>query len=391
MGRIRVIHVVHSLANAGTEGGVRKLLAGLDPGRFEQIVCTVAPAPAVEPESGARVIPLGRPGNVRRVLIRALREVFLRERPDIVHSRNWGAIEAVVAARSAGVRGIIHSEHGLEISSYRRQPWRRRIFRRLCFEWANHVFAVSVGLRDYYAKELLIDKHRIQVIPNGVDTMRFRPCIAARRIVRDKLNIGQETVVIGTVGRLDPIKDHRTLFEAVDLLLATGLPVQLVIVGEGTERRTLERDVQARKLLAQKTVFVGETSEVATYLNGFDVFVLPSHAEGMSNALLEAMAVSLACVATRVGGNPELVEHGSSGLLFEAQDTAMLAAHLKTVVSDARWRSYLGENARRRAVEGFSWSRMLTNYTKLYEEAVSDRQANSGILSYVSPARALHK
>ncbi len=385
------MHVIDSLGTGGTEEGIRKLLSGLDPAAFEQIVCTVAPSPQTEAKTGTRVISLGRSGGGRQMLVGKLKRVFERERPHIVHSRNWGAIEAIVAARMAGVRTVIHSEHGLESSTYRRQPWRRNVMRQLCFACADRVFAVSDSLRAYYAQQLWIGKNRMRVIPNGVDTKRFRPQEDVRHAARQKLGVGPDTLVIGTLGRLDPIKDHRTLFQAADLLLTFGVPVQLVVVGDGAERKALEADMKTRNLLATQTVFVGETTDTVSQLNSFDVFVLPSLAEGMSNALLEAMSVGVPCVATRVGGNPELVEEGSSGLLFEPGDATRLAAHLKSLALNPQYRHDLGGNARRRAEERFSLHRMLSNYTQLYEEALGKKHGDSANPIYMPSARAWHQ
>jgi glycosyltransferase involved in cell wall biosynthesis len=139
-------------------------------------------------------------------------------------------------------------------------------------------------------------------------------------------------------------------------------------------------------------VFVGGTNDVVSQLNSFDIFVLPSLAEGMSNALLEAMSVGLPCIATRVGGNPELVEGGSSGLLFGAGDAGMLATQLKSVALDRLYRRHLGSNARKRVEDCFSLHRMLSNYTQLYEEAMEKKpDASSAVLPYVPAARTWNK
>jgi sugar transferase (PEP-CTERM/EpsH1 system associated) len=388
MKRIRIIHVIDSLGTGGAESGIRKLLAGLDASLFEQTVCTVAPGPASESESGARVISLSRAGSEKRkLLVPQLIKVFRRERPDIVHSRNWGTIEAVPAARLARVKTVVHSEHGLELATLHRQPWRRNAMRRLCFAWANRVFAVSEDLSRYYAGKLRIRKDRIGVIANGVDCNKFSWCIQSRVIMRQQLGIENSTVVIGTVGRLDPIKDHRTLFQALDLLLLHGIPALLVIVGDGPERKILENDARARGEVAKRIRFVGESKDVLSHLCAFDIFALPSLAEGMSNALLEAMAAGLACVATRVGGNPELIQHGKSGLLFEPGRVAALAGYLKSLATDAPLRHSLGMNARSRIQERFSLQRMLSDYTGLYLDAAEHRQPSPAMLDYKTLAR----
>lgn len=391
MSRVRIIHVVDGFGTGGIEEGIRKLLSGLDPRTFEQIVCTVAPYPETDSRTGNRVISLGRSCAGRRLLVGKLKRVFNRERPDIVHSRNWGAIEAIVAARMAGVRAVVHSEHGLELSTYRRQPWRRNVIRQICFAWADRVFAVSQALKAYYRQQLWIAENRMGVIPNGVDTEKYCPCEGTRLTARQKLGAGPDTLVIGTVGRLDPVKDHGTLFRAVDLVLASGLSVQLVIVGDGPERKALEADIQVRKATAERTVFVGEASDIPSQLNSFDVFVLPSRAEGMSNALLEAMSVGTACVVTRVGGNPELVEEGLSGLLFEPGDAATLATHLRFLALNPQFRQSLASNARRRVEDHFSLRRMLSNYAHLYEEVLGNRPADSAAMNYMSSTRSWHE
>jgi sugar transferase (PEP-CTERM/EpsH1 system associated) len=372
MDRVRIMHVVDSLGTGGTEEGIRKLLSGLDGNAFEQAVCTVAPCTQSE-TLGARIFSVGNSGGGRQMLVARFKQVFESEQPHVVHSRNWGAIEAIVAARLARIRAIVHSEHGLESSTYQRQPLRRNAIRRLCFAWTDRVFAVSHALRAYYAQQLRMKEDRIGVIPNGVDTERFRTRPEMRIAYREKLGVAPDTVVIGTVGRLDPIKDHRTLFLGVDLLLAMGVAVHLVIVGDGPERKALEASIQTRNAFSGRVTFAGETSDVVSYLNSFDIFVLPSLAEGMSNALLEAMSVGVACVATRVGGNPELIEDGSSGLLFDAGDARALAARLKTLASNPRYRQELGGNARRRVEKCFSLHRMMHNYTRLYTHALGNR------------------
>jgi sugar transferase (PEP-CTERM/EpsH1 system associated) len=369
------MHVVHSLGTGGTEAGVRKLLAGLDGSAFQQTVCTVLDSPAADPTTGTRVISLGRSRRSIGFLVPDLARVFERERPHIVHSRNWGTIEAVPAARLARVPGVIHSEHGFNMHTVNQQPWRRTVFRRVCFKWADLFLVVSQGLRDHYARQLRIPVDRIQVVANGVDTQRFRPLPECRKDFRRKLGFGENTFVVGTVSRLDPVKNHRGLFRAAERMLSEGCPLQLVIVGDGPERASLENDVRHSPLLRKRMLFVGEASNISEWLNSFDVFVLPSLAEGMSNTLLEAMAAGVAPVASRVGGNPEVIEEGLSGLLFEAADTNELAAYLKGLALDRKWRHDLGARARHRAENCFSLKAMLTNYAQVYDGVL----ANKGI------------
>ncbi|HET7208497.1 MAG TPA: glycosyltransferase [Terriglobales bacterium] len=381
MKRIRVMHVVRTMATGGTEGGVRKLLSGLKTDEFEQSLCTLITDPMSNTPKSTRVICLGRAPNQAAFLVPQLTRVFARERPDVVHSRNWAAIEAVAAAKLARVPVVIHSEHGRDMETMGPQPWRRRAIRRLSFRWADSVFCVSRELRDYYCQELgLPSTANIDVIPNGVDTNLFRPNPEARRTVREMLAADSETLVIGTVSRLDPIKDQSTLIAAAATAYERGLDLRLVIVGDGVCRPALKEELATRSALRARTFMPGEVSNVSDWLNGFDVFVLPSLSEGMSNTLLEAMAVGVTPVATAVGGNLEVIEDGISGLLVPPRSPDEVCRCLERLVS-VSLRRQLGGNARKRVLADFSLDSMLKKYALLYGGLLQPDRVGSAILS----------
>lgn len=371
---IRILHVLHTFGTGGAEAGVRKLIAGLDGERFEQSVCTVLEGPARDPQTGARIVSLGRRRGSRGPLVLPFRRLFARELPHIIHARNWGAIEAIPGARLARVPGVIYSEHGLDVRTAKAQPWRRNAFRRLCFRWADQVFTVSEGLRNYFVPQLRMAAERLPVIANGVDTDRFRPLPQAREELRRELRQSADAFVVGTVSRLDPVKDHRTLFRAAEKLLAQGRSLQLVVLGDGPERAALQAEVEASPGLRGHVLFAGERGDVARWLQCLDVFVLPSLAEGMSNTLLEAMASGVAPVASRVGGNPEVIEEGQSGLLFEAGNATALAACLNLLAQDASRREQLAVGARRRVQSRFRLGDMLQQYARLYEQVAAAKR-----------------
>jgi sugar transferase (PEP-CTERM/EpsH1 system associated) len=378
MTRIRIIHVIGELAVGGTEQIVRHLLVGLDTSLFEQVVCTVVASSELEIPAHVRVVTLGRARGSSGLLVPGLTSLISRERPDIVHSRNWGTIEAVPAARLAHVPGVIHSEHGLDLQTMGRQPWRRRVLRRLCYRCAGRVFAVSQELRNYYSQQLDIPASRLRVIPNGVETQYFCPDPDLRRQVRQTLGVSPQTLIVGAVGRLDPVKDHRTLFQAVERAVLDGVDARVVIVGDGPERSGLESDVAARPGLSQRVTFVGAVGDVRPWLNSFDIFALPSLYEGMSNTLLEAMAVGIPPLATAVGGNTEVVEHGSCGLLFRPRDAQAMSVYLKCLAADPDWRRRLGSNARQRVESCFSLRGMLSAYAQMYSDVLKrDRIAQA--------------
>lgn len=371
---VRIMHVVRTLATGGTENIVRKLVASLDPHRFHQSVCTVVPAQAQLPPN---TVCLGLDHKQAAFLVPRFYGVFRRERPDVVHSRNWGTIEAVIAAKLARVAGVVHSEHGRDLGTMADQPWRRRFLRRFAYARADRVFCVSKELRSYYCDQLGMSADTFSVIPNGVDTDEFRPCPRTRSEIRAKLGVGESTIVAGTVGRLDPVKDHLTLLRAAELTRRAGVDLRLVIVGDGVQRTAIEHELSQNPGLARLTTLVGDVRNVAEWLNSLDVFVLSSISEGMSNTLLEAMATGIPLVATAVGGNQELVEHGDSGLLVEAGHPGPLAARITELANNQERRLLLGNNARTRVVARFSIQHMLQQYEQLYSELMKPRAIRS--------------
>lgn len=364
MTRLRVMHVLYSLGTGGTEMVLRKLVSGLNPEKFESIVVSIVPLDGTERIPGVRSMSLQRdrrPG----FLVPQLVQLFRRETPDVVHSRNWGAIEAVIAARLARVPRCVHSEHGRDINTMNGDPWRRRLFRRLCYAMADEVFAVSNELRDHYAQQTGMSAERIRVIPNGVDSCHFRPKPKPSSL-RAQLGIPEGVLLLGTVGRLDPVKDHTTLLTAAETLLRDGIELRVVLVGKGPEHNRLRERIAGNKLLQYRVIFAGEVSHPEDWLAALDIYVLPSRSEGMSNSLLEAMASGLPCVATRVGSNSDLVEEGRSGFLVEAGDAASMARRLEQLAASPTLRQEFGEQARRRAKTEFSLRSMIDNYARLY-------------------------
>src|SRR5262245_16139670 len=247
----------------------------MDAERFEHTICTIAPVPASKQTTDVRFVSLERDGKKTGSLVGDLSRPFLQEKPDIVHSRNWGAIEAVVAGKLARVPRLIHSEHGRDINTMNGDPWRRRVFRRFCYALSDEVFAVSRELREHYAKQLGLAPAKISVIPNGVDLNRFRPDPATRSRLRKDLGVAEQEIVLGTVGRLDPVKDHATLLAAAEHVSTAGMPVRVVIVGDGPGREQLEATIDRSSSLRGRVTLVGESKKPEEWLNSFDVFVLP--------------------------------------------------------------------------------------------------------------------
>jgi len=373
---LRVLHVIDRLGVGGTEVGILKVIQGLSGECFEHRICTIRGFDENFARSQGfegQIHVAGRLNPGFQFLLGRLARIMRNFRPDIVHSRNWGAIEAMPAARLSGVPVAIHSEHGYEVDMLEGLPKRRRIFRCFAYAAADVVFTVSEQLRSYHSRQAWLPMERIRVLPNGVNTSRFAQRPGERQETRQRLGLDDGSLVIGAVGRMVPIKDHAILLQAAEILISRGMPVRVLLVGSGPELAKLKESVAASPRLSGRVVFAGADSDVPALLNAMDVFVLPSLSEGMSNTLLEAMASSLPVVATRVGGNPELVEEERSGWLFEPGDVMALAAILERIGRDSNLREGLGQAARRRAVQHFSLEGMVGSYRNLYVELARKR------------------
>ena len=361
---LHVVHVVHTLETGGTENGVVNLVNALD-GAFRHTVLamTTSGVMARRLSRAVDVHALGkRPGLDLKAIAR-LTALVRRLKPDVLHSRNWGTFDAVLAGRLAGVPTIVHGEHGREVSDPQGLNRRRNVARRLCAPLVSRFIAVSDDLRRWLVDVVGIPARKVETIHNGVDVDRFAH--ETREAGRRALGLPAGVTVIGTVGRLDPVKDQVGLIHAFGLLADHRRELALVIVGDGPCRSSLEA-LARRPHVAGRVHLLGERVDVPLLLQGLDLFVLPSIAEGMSNTLLEAMASGLPIVATRTGGNPELVEDAVTGTLVPVGDRPALAAALRRYVADPHLLALHGKASRQRAVDGFSLERMARRYADLY-------------------------
>jgi sugar transferase (PEP-CTERM/EpsH1 system associated) len=365
---LRVLHVIDRLEVGGTELGIARVIRGLN-GGFKHRVCAIRGFNEEFVQAQAlrdKVCVAGHPTAGLQLMVGRLARLMREFKPNVVHSRNWGAIEAIPAARLARVPVAIHSEHGYEVDTVAGLPLRRRIARRMAYAAADLVFTVSEELRNYHANQAWFPAERIHVLRNGVDTAKFCPRPSVRVQMRQQLGLTDDCIACGSVGRLVAIKDHSTLLQATKRLLERGVPLCLFIAGAGPELINYEQFVAASPELSKRVKFIGLSTDVAALLNALDIFVLPSLSEGMSNTLLEAMAVGLPVVASRVGGNPEIIGEDCAGSLFNAGDVPGLTSLLEQLIKYPAVRQKFGLAARKRIEEQFSLERMIGRYHDLY-------------------------
>ncbi|WP_018874160.1 TIGR03088 family PEP-CTERM/XrtA system glycosyltransferase [Thioalkalivibrio sp. ALJ1] len=363
-----VAHIVYRLDVGGLENILIELVRHLPREQFRHVIICIADYTAFS----ARVpedVPIHAlhktPGLGLGMFFRLWR-LLRRLRPDIVHSSNLAALECQPVAALSGVPARVHAEHGWDMADLDGTNPKYRRLRRWLSPWVHRHVTVSAHLARYLTDVARIPTERVQHIVNGVDTERFTADLTAP-------SSAPECRVIGTVGRLAPVKDQVTLVQAFALLRAR-MPEQfpslrLVLIGDGPEAGKL-RALVAELGIEDQTSLPGNCSEMPEQLRELDLFVLPSLAEGIPVTVLEAMATGLPVVASRVGGLPELVEDGVNGTLISPGDAEALSVVLAAYVADPERARREGQAARQRAVETFGLPRMVDAYAALYQEVL---------------------
>jgi sugar transferase (PEP-CTERM/EpsH1 system associated) len=371
-----ICHVVHRFDVGGLENGVVNLVNRLPLSAWRhEIVALTEVAEAfrrrvVREDVGCTALGKG-PGHLWR-LYPMLHRHFRATRPSIVHTRNLGALEACVPAWSAGVPVRLHGEHGRDARDPRGDSRRLQRVRRLYRPFVSRYVAVSQDLERYLVERVGLAPARVERIINGVDCERFRP-----RAAHDQWPDGcpferSRDWLVGTVGRMDPVKDQLTLVQAFIAAVRSGRAtrMRLVLVGDGALRPAAERLADAAGV-RPLVWFAGERADVPQLLRSLDCFVLPSRGEGISNTILEAMASGLPVIATRVGGNNELVADGVTGALVAAGDPERMAEAILHYYADPSVLARHGSAGRRRAVEQFGLQVMVERYHALYARALT--------------------
>ncbi len=380
---IRVLHI-HTLPIV-SGSGINTFLSmkGMDRNTYEvELAC----AP------GGRLIPLVREHHMKvrpfKNLVQPLHPLkdtlalldltaFLRKNLyHIVHTHNSKAgFIGRLAARWASVPVIVHTVHGFAFHDW--EPlWRRFLFRhleRLGSHWCDKMIFISQPLIDWALEDHIVGEDKIVKIYSGIELDQFHPVKREEKNrIRKKWQLRQKDVVVGIVSKLWQGKGHGVLIEAFKLLREKIEDARLVIVGEGYLHEQLLKRVETNGL-RDFVRFTGFQMNVSEIIATFDVAVLPSFFEGMGRVLLEAMAMEKPVVASHVGGIPDLVEHGTSGLLVEPGNVRALADALEKILSDRTLAKKMGKEGRKRMKGQFSAHIMVQSIEKLYRELLSSK------------------
>ena len=371
--QVKILYLITELNVGGAEKALARIVAHLNRDRYDALVACLHEPGLVADEiraAGSRVVNLDMRSRTDLRVIYRLFKLLRQERVQIIHSYLFHAnLLARLVGKLARVPIIISSERTMEMEGRI-----RLLLNRLTSPLADRVIAVARRVRDFAVKSIGVPSEKLVVIYNSVEISEYQGGVDVARI-REELEIDPAHTVVGTVSRLDEAKGIRYFLQAVPEVLIRNSEVSFLIVGDGSQRRELER--LARDLgIESRVIFAGYRPDVVKMLAIMDVFVLPSLYERFPNAVLEAMAIAKPVVATRVGGTPEAVEDGVTGLLVPPRDPKALAEAIIALLQDRERAEAMGRAGRERVERYFSAERMVQETEALYEELIREKMAS---------------
>jgi sugar transferase (PEP-CTERM/EpsH1 system associated) len=376
-----VAHLIYRLDVGGLENGLVNLINHMPAERFRHAIICLTGYSDFRQRIRRRDVPvfaLNKPAGNSPITLFELWRLLRQLRPDILHTRNLGALEGTVFAALAGVPARVHGEHGRDVEDLDGSNTRHQRLRRLFKPFVHQYIALSKDLERYLHEKIQVPRARIAQLYNGVDTELFHPVDSLREPLPHPDFAQPDAFVIGTVGRMQAVKDQLTLARAFVQLLQmapqAAKRLRLVMVGDGPLRAQVA-DILNQAGAGALAWLPGERDDVPRIMRGLDVFALPSLAEGISNTILEAMASGLPVVATAVGGNPELIDEGRTGQLVPRSNPHAMAQAILRYYADPTACRRQGLEARRRAERDFSMTAMVNNYMTVYERMLERKKS----------------
>ncbi len=373
-GKVKVVHFLNSLVRGGVEQHVLLLVAHLDREQFDPvIVCPPALADLLRPDlngSDVRVVPL----KIRSIFdIRDMARfvAFLRrEKVDIVHAHLFNASRVShFLAKLAGVGITIETNHV-------REGWRKGILKtwyaidRFFGRFTDTVIAVSRANAEYLSKVKGIEKKKIKVVSNGIETRAFdSPNGRAGSSVRSRLGIGPDVPLVTVIARLEPQKGHVYLLEAIPDIIRKHPETVFLLAGDGALKDELEATA-AGLGIEKNVVFAGFRRDVAALLKASTVFVLPSLWEGLPLVAVEASAAGVPVVATAVDGTPEVIKDGETGLLVPPKDPQALARAIISLLDEPETARNMGQNGAMFVRNNFDIERQVKETELIYKSSM---------------------
>ena len=374
---VKILYIIGTLDFGGSERQLIRLVIGLDRSRFHPVVCCLSrrgPLADELAQHGVKVEIVSFRGltilrDLPQVLLRFRRLVWLfrEEKPDILHGfLFWAYILGTYAAKLAGVPIVLASRRGL--GHFKADKPHYLFLERLANRLTDLIVANAEAVKQDVLRQELVEPSKVRVVYNGIDPSPY--VFTADPALRASLGVPEAARVVGVVANLIPYKGHRDFLHACRAIRQRQAGITFLLIGDGPCRGELEG--LARDLGLEKDVrFLGTRRDIPQLLALMDVVVLPSLEEGLPNAILEAMAAGKAVVATQVGGVPEAVVQGETGLLVPPGDPQALADAVLLLLADRPLAEAMGRAGRDRVAKMFGLDRMIRETEALYQEVLA--------------------
>jgi glycosyltransferase involved in cell wall biosynthesis len=364
--KLKILHITFNMGIGGTEQVINQLVTGMaDMEVHSEILCIDGHIGAIGvrlQKSGVPVHVIQRSTGFSMALVSSIRGNIRRGQFDIVHCHQYTPYFYGFLASIGTQAKVVLTEHGrFHPDRYR---YKALIINPLMSLMTPAIVAISRSTRKSLARYEFIPPWKIQVIYNGINGLENS--LEGVADVRKELCIPSDAFVVGTVSRLDPVKNQPMMVRAFKRLLSKNSNAWLLLVGDGPDRKMLELLVNELGL-SERVIFTGFINEPVNYLAAMNLFLLSSYTEGTSMTLLEAMSLGIPAVVTDVGGNPEVVKDGVTGYLVPSNDDEMFANAIIRLGSDPSLAQKFSENSKKKFSQCFSVKTMTENYFKLYK------------------------
>ncbi|WP_440903468.1 glycosyltransferase family 4 protein [Catenovulum sp. SX2] len=362
---IKVAHITYDMRIGGTEMVIRNIIESSHSEQIEHsIFCiesTLGPWGKELQQSGLVIEVHQRQPGFDVSLIRAIRRYIKKNKIDVVHCHQYTPWVYGCLAAAFSKTKVIFTEHGRFYPDF--GTWKRKLVNPVLCKFTQHITAISKATKEALIEHENIPRDSIDVIYNGIKPLEKDETQVEQ--LKAQYLIPTDSVVLGTVARLDPIKNQQMMIEAFSLLVANYPSTYLLIVGDGEERERLHKLV-TKLNIESNVIFTGYIAKPVNFIALMDVFLLSSLSEGTSMTLLEAMSLGKPCVVTDAGGNSEVIQHNLSGLVVENNNLGQFSQAIEKLLSDGNLRKSLQSSALIEFNKRFDASVMNKHYLNLY-------------------------
>ncbi len=362
----KVVHVTFDMGIGGAEQVIYNLIENTDAAEYEvSVLCIEQNVGAFGiqlQKKGYRVEALSRKPGFDFSLIKNIRDYILFHKIDVLHCHQYTPYIYGLFGTALMPCKVIFTEHGRFYPD--RRKLKRVIINPFLSLFTDHITAISSATRDALIRFENFPSHKVKVVYNGITDAKY--LLPRDPNIKKSLEIPEKAFILGTVARLDPIKNQKMMIRALKIIRKTFPETFLIIVGDGPERKSLEHFASELQV-SSNVIFTGFREDTHLFYKIMDIFLLTSFSEGTAMTLLEAMASGLPCIATNAGGNPEIVRDRETGFIIPSDNETLLAEKISYLFHEKSMMKNMGQAGRTRFEENFTAKKMAQAYQEIYK------------------------